>query len=85
MREVGFISSSELQYCTDRRIENTGVNSENLLLIRRKEEVDTIRYTSASSTATQFLWITSEYIRNRTILHFVESDELLVNSELHSV
>lgn len=52
--EVGFIRNNELQYYTDRRIENSVVADGKLLLIGRKEPWiagnDTAEYTSASIT-----------------------------------
>lgn len=48
--EVGFIRNNELQYYTERRIENTVVHNGNLLIIGRKEKYDTADYTSASIT-----------------------------------
>jgi beta-glucanase (GH16 family) len=48
--EVGFIRNNELQYYTPRRIENSIVNDENLLIIGRKEQYDSAGYTSASLT-----------------------------------
>lgn len=50
VNEVGFIRNRELQYYTERRIENSVVAGGNLLLIGRQEEYDTARYTSASIT-----------------------------------
>lgn len=48
--EVGFIRNNELQYYTERRIENTVVHDGNLLIIGRKEKYDSADYTSASIT-----------------------------------
>lgn len=52
--EVGFIRNHELQYYTDKRIENSAVAGGNLMLIGRREEYiagdDTAGYTSASIT-----------------------------------
>ncbi|NSW93967.1 MAG: glycoside hydrolase family 16 protein [Bacteroidales bacterium] len=48
--EVGFIRNNELQYYTERRIENSVVHDGNLLIIGRKERFDTANYTSASLT-----------------------------------
>lgn len=47
-REVGYIRNHELQYYTDRRIENSTVKDGNLLLIGIKEPYDSFAYTSAS-------------------------------------
>ena len=48
--EVGFIRNRELQFYTDRRIENSIVKDGNLMIIGRKEEYDSAGYTSASLT-----------------------------------
>jgi beta-glucanase (GH16 family) len=48
--EVGFIRNHELQYYTDRRIENSVVGNGQLMIIGRKEQFDTAGYTSASLT-----------------------------------
>jgi beta-glucanase (GH16 family) len=48
--EVGFVRNNELQYYTDRRIENSKVENGNLLIIGRQETYDTASYTSASIT-----------------------------------
>jgi beta-glucanase (GH16 family) len=48
--EVGFIRNKELQYYTNRRIENSKVENGNLMIIGRKESYDTADYTSASLT-----------------------------------
>jgi beta-glucanase (GH16 family) len=46
--EVGFIRNNELQYYTNRRIENSRVVDGNLLIIGRKESYKSANYTSAS-------------------------------------
>jgi beta-glucanase (GH16 family) len=46
--EVGFIRNNELQYYTNRRIENSRVVDGNLLIIGRKESYKGANYTSAS-------------------------------------
>jgi beta-glucanase (GH16 family) len=46
--EVGFIRNNELQYYTNRRIENSIVKNGNLLIIGRKESYNGANYTSAS-------------------------------------
>jgi beta-glucanase (GH16 family) len=48
--EVGYIRNHELQFYTDRRIENSVVSDGNLMIIGRKENYDTTGYTSASLT-----------------------------------
>src|SRR5512133_3850977 len=48
--EVGFIRNHELQYYTEKRIENSVVANGQLMIIGRKEQFDTARYTSASLT-----------------------------------
>jgi beta-glucanase (GH16 family) len=48
--EVGFIRNNELQYYTDRRLENAKVENGNLLIIGKKEPYETAGYTSASLT-----------------------------------
>jgi len=48
--EVGFIRNHELQYYTERRIDNSVIHEGNLLLIGRKEPYDSAGYTSASLT-----------------------------------
>ncbi len=48
--EVGFIRNNELQYYTERRVENSNVTGGNLLLIGRKEDYKEAGYTSASIT-----------------------------------
>jgi len=48
--EVGFIRNNELQYYTERRIENSIVTGGNLLIIGRKEDYNDAAYTSASLT-----------------------------------
>ncbi|MDX9947250.1 MAG: glycoside hydrolase family 16 protein [Bacteroidales bacterium] len=50
VNEVGFIRNHELQYYTERRIENTIIDDGHLLIIGRKEKYDTAEYTSASLT-----------------------------------
>ncbi|HEX2968837.1 MAG TPA: glycoside hydrolase family 16 protein [Bacteroidales bacterium] len=54
VNETGFIRNNELQYYTERRIENTEVKDGNLMIIGRKEpwiyNNDTADYTSASIT-----------------------------------
>jgi beta-glucanase (GH16 family) len=50
INEVGFVRNKELQYYTERRIENSKVENGNLLIIGRQEPYDTARYTSASIT-----------------------------------
>jgi beta-glucanase (GH16 family) len=47
-REVGYIRNNELQYYTDRRLENSVVKDGYLMLIAIKEPYDTFQYTSAS-------------------------------------
>jgi beta-glucanase (GH16 family) len=55
--EVGFIRNNELQYYTDRRIENSQVVNGNLLIIGRKESYKNANYTSASiNTAGKTSW-----------------------------
>ena len=46
--EVGFIRNNELQYYTNRRIENSRVADGNLLIVGRKEPYKSASYTSAS-------------------------------------
>jgi beta-glucanase (GH16 family) len=46
--EVGFIRNNELQYYTNRRIENSVVKNGNLMIIGRKESYNFAGYTSAS-------------------------------------
>jgi beta-glucanase (GH16 family) len=46
--EVGFIRNNELQYYTNRRIENSVVKNGNLMIIGRKESYNGANYTSAS-------------------------------------
>jgi beta-glucanase (GH16 family) len=48
--EVGFLRNHELQYYTPRRMENSIINGDNLLIIGRKEPYDSAGYTSASLT-----------------------------------
>jgi beta-glucanase (GH16 family) len=48
--EVGFIRNRELQFYTNRRIENSIVKDGNLMIVGRKEEYDSAGYTSASLT-----------------------------------
>lgn len=48
--EVGMIRNHELQYYTERRIENSVVGNGQLMLIGRKEQFDSAGYTSASLT-----------------------------------
>lgn len=48
--EVGFIRNNELQYYTNRRIENSKVENGNLLIIGKKETYNGANYTSASLT-----------------------------------
>ena len=48
--ETGFIRNNELQYYTDRRIENSVAGGGNLMIIGRKENYDSAAYTSASLT-----------------------------------
>jgi beta-glucanase (GH16 family) len=48
--EVGFIRNHELQYYTERRIENSVVSDGQLMIIGRKEQYDSAGYTSASLT-----------------------------------
>lgn len=48
--EVGFKRNHELQYYTEKRIENSIVANGQLMIIGRKEQFDTARYTSASLT-----------------------------------
>lgn len=50
VNEVGFIRNHELQYYTSQRIENSVVHGGNLLIIGRKEPLDSAEYTSASLT-----------------------------------
>jgi beta-glucanase (GH16 family) len=55
--EVGFIRNHELQYYTERRIENSEVKDGNLMIIGRKENYKDAGYTSASLTTDQkFSW-----------------------------
>jgi beta-glucanase (GH16 family) len=55
--EVGFLRNNELQYYTDKRIENAKIENGNLLIIGRKELYDTAEYTSASlSTDGKHSW-----------------------------
>jgi beta-glucanase (GH16 family) len=55
--EVGFIRNHELQYYTERRIENSEVKNGNLMIIGRKENYKDAGYTSASLTTDQkFSW-----------------------------
>lgn len=55
--EAGMIRNNELQYYTDRRIENSIVENGNLLLIGRKEGYKSAGYTSASlKTDGKFSW-----------------------------
>jgi len=46
--EVGYIRNRELQYYTNRRIENSVVKNGHLMLIGIKEPYDSFKYTSAS-------------------------------------
>jgi len=46
--EVGFIRNNELQYYTNRRIENSVVKDGNLMIIGRKESLNGANYSSAS-------------------------------------
>lgn len=46
--EVGYIRNRELQYYTDRRIENSVVKDGYLMLIGRQEQFENFAYTSAS-------------------------------------
>ncbi len=46
--EVGYIRNNELQYYTNRRIENSVVKNGYLMLIGIKEPYDSFEYTSAS-------------------------------------
>lgn len=50
INEVGRIRNNELQYYTQRRLENAVVQNGNLLIIGRKESFDSAEYTSASIT-----------------------------------
>lgn len=55
--EVGFIRNHELQYYTERRIENSEVKNGNLMIIGRKENNKDAGYTSASLTTDgKFSW-----------------------------
>lgn len=45
--DVGYIANNEKQYYTKRRLENSIVGDGNLMIIGRKEAVDTFNYTSA--------------------------------------
>lgn len=55
--EVGFIRNNELQYYTERRIENSVVSNGKLMIIGRKEPYETAGYTSASLTTDgRFTW-----------------------------
>ncbi|HEX2974524.1 MAG TPA: glycoside hydrolase family 16 protein, partial [Bacteroidales bacterium] len=55
--EVGFIRNHELQYYTERRIENSEVKNGNLMIIGRKENYKDAGYTSASlTTDRKFSW-----------------------------
>jgi beta-glucanase (GH16 family) len=55
--EVGFIRNHELQYYTERRIENSEVKNGNLMIIGRKENYKDAGYTSASLTTDgKFSW-----------------------------
>jgi beta-glucanase (GH16 family) len=55
--EVGFIRNNELQYYTDRRIENSIVANGALQIIGRKESYSGANYTSASLTTDgKFSW-----------------------------
>jgi hypothetical protein len=48
INEVGFIRNRELQYYTEKRMENTIVTGGNLLIIGKKETYKSAVYTSAS-------------------------------------
>jgi len=55
--EVGFIRNNELQYYTNRRIENSVVKNGSLMIIGRKESFNGADFTSASiNTLGKFSW-----------------------------